>query len=561
MKHLITKVLAACIAGVCASGHAQTLSPINTFGVTAPGWLAPGDLGSNSDTGGSTLRGIAYHGASNRLILVDRAAPDGPTVRILDGNTGQQVHTLSEGENIIAGGTFLMGMADVDDDGNLYVCNLATANTSNFRVYRWSSNAIQNLTTEIPTVAHGTVSGRIRTGDSFAVIGSGVNTRLVSAGGSNATDSAFTLLTTNNGLNFTASNPVVTGQPAGAFRLGIAFDGQGSVLGKQTGLPLWRAPEAGGVAVSNNVADQSETIIGYDPASNLLATVQYIGGVGFANTVRLYRWADFGVPPVLLDSKNLTNVANPNGNATGAVALGYGPGGKLRVYALNTNNGIQAFEVEMPASNATILSRSVVHGGWSGVGSAVDTVKVLHKEDSVPTTLTNNNLINTARGINGIQFEIQDLANAVGLSASDFEFQVSPQGAFDEGTNLPEDWEAAPAPSGVSVSGSNPYVALVQWPDNAIRNRWLRITVKANANTGLAADEVYYIGHLLGETTGATGPFTVAFADITPIRTAVGSTVGADNVADIDKNGTVAFADISSMRANVGTQLTAITVP
>ncbi len=88
------------------------------------------------------------------------------------------------------------------------------------------------------------------------------------------------------------------------------------------------------------------------------------------------------------------------------------------------------------------------------------------------------------------------------------------------------------------------------------------MSVKANANTGLAAPEVYYIGHLLGETTGPSGSvFTVSFADITPIRGAVGSTVNASSTVDIDKNGTVAFADISAMRPNVGAQLTIITIP
>lgn len=98
--------------------------------------------------------------------------------------------------------------------------------------------------------------------------------------------------------------------------------------------------------------------------------------------------------------------------------------------------------------------------------------------------------------------------------------------------------------------------------DNAIANRWLRITLLPNLNTGLIAPEVFYIGHLLGETTGhSNGIYTVSFADITPIRAVVGQTVDATSVTDIDKSGTVAFADISAMRVNVGAQLTNITIP
>jgi len=561
MRRILFTCVAACLSAVSTTSQAQTLAPINSFGVSAPGWLAPGDHGSNNDISGSTLRGIAYHPQSNRLILIDRAAPAGPTVRILDADTGVQVHTLSQGTGIVTGGTFLLGMVGVDDDGNVYVCNLATLNTSNFRVYRWSSNAVVNLTTEVPTVAHGVTSGRIRTGDSFAVTGSGLSTRFVSAGGNLAGDGAFALLSTADGLNFTATNPVVTGQSVGAFRLGIAFDGQGQVLGSQTGLDKWRAPATGGTAVLFSGTDASESIIGYEPQLGLFATITYTGGLGNTNTVRLYRWNDFGGNPILLDTQNLTNVSNGNGNATGAISFGYDPNGKLRLYALNTNNGIQAFEVQMPSNNASIVGRSVVHGGWTGVGSAADAEKVLHKADGIPTALSINNLINTGRGINGIQFQIQDLADEVSLSADDFEFQVSPIGAFDQGSNPPSGWAPAAAPTSVSVSGSDPHEVLIQWPDNAIANRWLRITVKATANTGLATDEVYYIGHLLGETTGdAGGAFTVAFADITPIRSAVGSSVNSSSVVDIDKNGIVAFADISAMRSNVGSQLTVITV-
>jgi hypothetical protein len=96
----------------------------------------------------------------------------------------------------------------------------------------------------------------------------------------------------------------------------------------------------------------------------------------------------------------------------------------------------------------------------------------------------------------------------------------------------------------------------------SIANRWLRITILASENTGLVQPEVYYIGHLLGETTGiAGGLFTVSFTDAAPIRSAIGQTAIINSTIDIDKNGTVSFADISAMRPNVGAQLTNITIP
>lgn len=207
-----------------------------------------------------------------------------------------------------------------------------------------------------------------------------------------------------------------------------------------------------------------------------------------------------------------------------------------------------------------ILDSFVYHGGYSGSGSAIDSGKSLAKQGDTPQLLTFDNLINSSQGINGVGFEIQNIPGT--LTAADFVFQMSPTGAFLEGANPPASWTNAPAPSSVNVTQGATDTVLVEWPSNAIANRWLRVTVLANANTGLTEPEIYYIGHLLGETTGPSGNvFTVAFADITPIRGAVGQTVGSESIVDIDKNGTVAFADISAMRNNIGAQLTIITIP
>jgi hypothetical protein len=218
--------------------------------------------------------------------------------------------------------------------------------------------------------------------------------------------------------------------------------------------------------------------------------------------------------------------------------------------------------VEEVAPSSGIQSAFAFHGGWTGQGSAIDAGKSMAREGSGPQELGLSNLINTSRGINGIVFNVLDLGDADNLSAADFEFQVSPQGAFNAGSNPPSGWEAAPAPSAVTVTPGAIDQVLIQWGNNQIENRWLRVTVLANANTGLAEPAVYYLGHFLGETTGAiNGTFSVSFLDITPIRAEVGQTVDATSIADIDKNGLVSFQDITAMRGSIGSQLTAISIP
>lgn len=233
------------------------------------------------------------------------------------------------------------------------------------------------------------------------------------------------------------------------------------------------------------------------------------------------------------------------------------PSGNFLSENISAMNGSIVLEVATTSFHPFLL-----HEGWAGSGSPIDHSKTLHRLGTSPQTLTYENLTNTSRGLNGIGFEIQGQAIPELLSLSDFNFQISPQGAFSQSDSPPEGWVTAPAPASITVSQGSIEQIVIRWPDNTIENRWLRVTVKANSNTGLSEDEIFYIGHLRGETTGPTGSiFTVAFADISLIRTAVGQTVDSSSISDIDKNGTVSFADISAMRSNIGSQLTNITVP
>jgi hypothetical protein len=104
----------------------------------------------------------------------------------------------------------------------------------------------------------------------------------------------------------------------------------------------------------------------------------------------------------------------------------------------------------------------------------------------------------------------------------------------------------------------------IEWPDGEIVNRWLQVKFVDNANTGLRSPQVYYLGHLLGETTGtlSSGSYIVQVMDVTKIRPEVGSTANASNVLDINKNGLIQVSDILSFRSSVGLlSLRNITIP
>lgn len=212
-----------------------------------------------------------------------------------------------------------------------------------------------------------------------------------------------------------------------------------------------------------------------------------------------------------------------------------------------------------------ILNSYVMHGGSSAFtgDNRIDTGKSLAKEGPTAQTLSLANMINTTRGINLVSFLVQDLAGTV--TAADFAFQMSPQGAFNESANPPAGWAAAPAPTSLVVtpSGLNNRVTIA-WADRAIENRWLRLSVLANANTGLATTQVFYLGHLRGEVTGAqSGQYIVNNTDAAAIAAQVsGTNVPVTNIFDLDKNSRVLNADIGAMAPGIGVlRLRNITIP
>lgn len=222
----------------------------------------------------------------------------------------------------------------------------------------------------------------------------------------------------------------------------------------------------------------------------------------------------------------------------------------------------------VPGPSSEIVGSYVYHkgstfdAGGTNIPAALDAGKVIAQEGLSAQLLGFNNLINSTRGINGLVFDIENLPGT--LSASDFVFQWSPQGAFvEDDSNAVGQWANVPVSPTVNVTSGSPSRVVVTWPDQTIVNRWLRVTVMANANTGLETPEVHYLGHLRGETTGpSAGVFSVSYVqELTPIRLSMGTNVNSSSTVDIDKNGLIQFADIVAMRSNAAQQLTQITIP
>lgn len=355
----------------------SSMVPLATFGTN--GWLAPG---TSSFLGTTNLeRGFAYNPVTGNLILCSRNG--GPNLRILNGATGADLGGLDT--TGITGGTFVVNMVDCAADGTIYACNLSTSITSNFKVYKWVA--------EVPgvpsTVAYDALANVVRTGDAFAVTGgSGANPVIFAASGSNTTvttPNSYFVVGTTDASNTSTAYTGIAGTPTATngYRLGLSFVDQTSLIGTQ-----------GANALLTTFSGATATLAASVPTSAAQRALDYavINGTPVlaiidsnSSIVSIY---DVSAPssPLLLASATTTSGAlTANVNGTGSVQWGAITGNTATLYAMSSNQGIQAFSVTVatPANN-----RSIGAGcGTPALALAASTAPIL--PSSVSLDLTN----------------------------------------------------------------------------------------------------------------------------------------------------------------------------
>ena len=90
----------------------------------------------------------------------------------------------------------------------------------------------------------------------------------------------------------------------------------------------------------------------------------------------------------------------------------------------------------------------------------------------------------------------------------------------------------------------------ITFPDGAVQNTWLRVTVKATANTGLGADDVFYFGNLVGDTGASL--FRVDTSDYIVTLGSLNKTAGLSARTDFDRDGRTNGADLLIARRSRG---------
>ena len=166
--------------------------------------------------------------------------------------------------------------------------------------------------------------------------------------------------------------------------------------------------------------------------------------------------------------------------------------------------------------------------------------------------LTFSNVISYSRGINGV---IIDVFPAVvrPLTADDFTFEFA--GAPD-----PTHWAPAPAPELIELRLSPipelPARIVLTWPDGAIQNGWLRVTVKANEHTGVLADDVFTFGNLVGETGDGIAPaWRVNALDLAAVRRALNAAGTLATPTDFNRDGRTNALDLAIVKRSLNQPL------
>ena len=221
----------------------------------------------------------------------------------------------------------------------------------------------------------------------------------------------------------------------------------------------------------------------------------------------------------------------------------------------NTNAAdAEDFTVETDLSG--VVGRHVFYNNsaWDGndpaPGPDDDNAIALDKAVLLPLQAASPaNYTSYGRGINGIMVDIDALPATP--TADDFCIRVN---QADE----PDLWSAGPTPvvtvrAGQGIAGSDRVT--LTWPDEAIVNQWVEVTVKSAPNTGLAFDDVFYLGNAVGD---SDGDGQIGAGDYAAFGGQFGIRPGASGIpADFNADGRVDLSDFSILRSSYGNEVEA----
>ena len=290
-------------------------------------------------------------------------------------------------------------------------------------------------------------------------------------------------------------------------------------------------------------------------------------GSDFANTLGVYTGGSAGSLTLVGDAQSdATNTSTVTFQVVPFTTYAIMVNGVANVSTGATAQGHVSLQLSTSAPQiATVVGRflfyndSAFDGNDPAASPADDTAIAPDKQPLLPGNFASfANYSSYSRGINGIMIDVTGLPSGIQMTANDFTFRTG--NSWD-----PSSWALAPAPSaivdrpGAGMSGADRIE--ITWPNNAIQNAWLQVTMKADANTGLPADDVFYFGTAVGESGNSTSDAIVDSTDELGARNDPHSFLNpADlsNVHDYNRDGRVDALDQIIARDNANDAGTAL---
>ncbi len=289
-------------------------------------------------TTGYSERGLAYNPATGNVYVTHSSASDVAVIAVLDGETGDHLGELSvEG---IEGGFRPVRMIAASPSGAIFAGNHTVDPASDpFVLYRW-----ENEEADPELVWEGDPSDGIGS-DNFGrnlALREFDNELQVLLIGRTADDTPqiVALLTSGDGGETFESETIQT-EPAAQMELGSAFGEGDTFWGSRAGRPLQEFDFEGNLLRAFDEALLRPVLsqIAVDTERNLLAAVG-----DWTPHLHLYNLETLsGEEPNSTLASRVFPTNNDNIERTGAVVFG----GDV-VYALDTNNGIMAYEMTLP---------------------------------------------------------------------------------------------------------------------------------------------------------------------------------------------------------------------
>ncbi len=420
--------------------------------------------------------------------------------------------------------------------------------------YAFSLNAGESVSLGISNVASNNLDLQLVGTDGTTVLANGVS------GATNVGRMVSNFSVPTSGTYFAR----VTGAPPAPYNLVVAKNAMIEAENNQSfaGAQLMTGSPSIVGAITTSTDNDWYSIDVIAPGSSIAIETRTPGDAGGSvnnlldPVIELYSPANV----LLASGVALTDGRNESIQTTAPVSGRY----RVRVTSGNATQGEYLLDARVDSLTSTsVINRQVfynrstssVFGNGSGnPHNAIDPTKTaLFPGQTVTTTA---NYTNYSRGLNGIVIDLVNPTNLSSLGASSFQFATWSdfQSTTPQFVAINPTVTVTTYPSG-GLNGSDR--VKLEFVDNAIQDAWLRVTMLANSNTGLASNDVFYFGNARFDVTPSTSfpsqQVSVNSFDTNAIRSRLGQNPETiSNVFDVDRNGIVNSFDTNAVRANQG---------